>query len=382
MTLDAIKRWLSGKVYLQPLRIPPEIERLSHFPVYVFLALVLLFAAGVSFTAYFKTQGMQNHLKAESLKTAPSTALIPNWFEGKQQEGLITASPIKPEQAFATDHTVPGSGEQPKDSEHFPAINPTESSGIPVQHSALEAVLQAKTTVFSQSVPEAQNTTEFPRSALPDASETLDTYLPHTRQAALSNFEIKAGTIIPAVMFTGIQSDLPGQILAQVSQNVYDSATGQILLIPQGAKLVGQYEQLGKTGQKRILVLWNRLIYPDASSVTLDHMPGVDTSGYAGFQGSVNTHFWPTFGKALMLSAITGGIQLSQPQSGGNSGFSAQQLMAGSLGQQMAQLGMGTVRQVLAQAPTITVAPGYRFSVMVNRDMILTPYPQEAEARH
>ena len=173
----------------------------------------------------------------------------------------------------------------------------------------------------------------------------------------------------------GINSDLPGQIIAQVSQNVYDTATGQYLLIPQGTKLVGNYDHQVVSGQKRVLVLWNRLIYPDASSVNLSGMSGADQGGYAGFTDKTNTHFWPTFRNALMLSAITAGVQLSQPRAQkGDYSYSSQQMIAGSLGMQMNQLGAGTISRGLGQAPTLTIRPGYVFNVMVNKDVILPPW--------
>jgi type IV secretion system protein TrbI len=114
--------------------------------------------------------------------------------------------------------------------------------------------------------------------------ESTDNYLSHTRVQAASPYELKAGTVIPSVLLGGVNSDLPGQIMAQVSQNVFDSATGEYLLIPQGAKLVGSYDHQLAQGQSRVFVVWQRLIYPDSSSVNLEKMPGTDGSGYAGFR--------------------------------------------------------------------------------------------------
>ena len=181
-------------------------------------------------------------------------------------------------------------------------------------------------------------------------------------------------------MLGGINSDLPGQILAQVSQNVYDSATGRYLLVPQGAKLVGNYDHQVVQGQHRVLVGWHRLIYPDASEVNLESMNGADQSGYAGFKDKTNTHFWPTFRNALMLSAITAGAQLSQPQAQTGTGISSQQIMAAAMGMQMNNLGMSTISRNLNQPPTIEIRPGYVFNVMINKDMILPPWQSSAVA--
>jgi type IV secretion system protein VirB10 len=206
-------------------------------------------------------------------------------------------------------------------------------------------------------------------------------YLPNTRVPAISPYEVKAGTVIPSVMISGINSELPGQLIAQVVQNVYDSATGRYLLIPQGAKLVGNYDHQVSTGQKRVLIAWNRIIYPDASSLDLGAMAGLDQSGYAGFKDNANNHVWPTFRNALLLSAITAGVQLSQPRSQqGNYAYSSQQMIAGSLGMQLNQLGLSSYQGRVNMAPTLTIRPGYRFNVMVSKDMVLPTWSANGNA--
>jgi type IV secretory pathway VirB10-like protein len=120
-------------------------------------------------------------------------------------------------------------------------------------------------------------------------------YLPGGRAAPVSPYEIKAGTVIPATMVGGINSDLSGQILGQVAENIYDSATGRFILIPQGSKLVGTYDNSVTSGQRRVLVAWSRIILPDSSSIDLGRMPGTDQSGLAGLHDRVNTHFWEMF---------------------------------------------------------------------------------------
>lgn len=240
----------------------------------------------------------------------------------------------------------------------------------------------------SQSNGVGSNTSETPdimqtsneQSSAPVLKGRLNTlegsnYLPHTRVPAISPYEIKAGTVIPSVMISGINSELPGQLIAQVVQNVYDSAKGHYLLIPQGAKLVGTYDHQISSGQKRVLIVWNRVIYPDASSLDLGAMAGLDQSGYAGFKDKTNNHVWPTFRNALLLSAITAGVQLSQPRAKqGDYAYSSQQMIAGSLGMQLNQLGLSTYQGRANMAPTLTIRPGYRFNVMVSKDMVLPPW--------
>ena len=129
-----------------------------------------------------------------------------------------------------------------------------------------------------------------------------------------SPYLVMAGTTIPAVMVGGINSDMPGMVIGQVAENVYDTATGNYLLIPQGARLIGQYDNSVSMGQTRVGVIWNRIIYPDAESIDLGTMAGADQGGYAGFHDQVNTHFWSKIGNALLISIAGAGVQLSQPQ--------------------------------------------------------------------
>jgi type IV secretory pathway VirB10-like protein len=199
-------------------------------------------------------------------------------------------------------------------------------------------------------------------------------YLASTREAPLSPYEVKAGTIIPAVMVGGVNSDLPGQIIGQVSENVYDTATGRFILIPQGARLIGVYDNGVTDGQERVLVAWTRIIYPDASSIDLGRMPGADQAGYAGFHDRVNDHFWKVFGNAVMLSLFSGGLQLSQGNSSNSTGMTAQQTLTASLGQQMGQLGMEMARRNIQIQPTLEIRPGYRFVVQATKDIVIRPW--------
>ncbi len=200
-------------------------------------------------------------------------------------------------------------------------------------------------------------------------------YLPEGRVGPRSPYELKAGTVIPAIMVGGINSDLPGQILAQVRENVYDTATGRHILIPQGAKLVGTYDNAITTGQERVLVAWTRIIYPDASSIDLGKMPGADSAGLAGLKDRVDNHFWKAFGNALLMSVFSAGVQISQ--GGGSSstnGMNAQQSIAAGLGQQLGQLGQEMARRNVKVQPTIEIRPGLHFTVMATRDAVISPW--------
>lgn len=199
-------------------------------------------------------------------------------------------------------------------------------------------------------------------------------YLRHEKHQALSPFEIKAGSVIPGVMISGANSELPGQVMGQVKQDVFDSATGQHLLIPAGSRVVGTYDSAINSGQSRIFVAWNRIIFPDSSSITLDAMPGADQSGLAGFKDQVNNHYVRTFGQAFLLSLFSAGIQLSQPRGAVSGTYNAQQIGAAAIGQQLGMLGMQIARKNLNMAPTLEIRPGFEFTIAVNKDMIIPPW--------
>lgn len=208
---------------------------------------------------------------------------------------------------------------------------------------------------------------------LEKAMAQLETpYLPATRKAPLSPLEIKTGTIIPAFMIDGINSDLPGDLIAQVSENVYDTAAGQHLLIPQGTKVFGTYDSEVAFGQNRLLVVWKRLIFPDGSTLELAGMPGADSGGFAGFHDKVDNHYLRLIGWGVFTSMLTAGFQLSQPANNNfnNNALTPMQIGAASVGQQFSQLGLETARRNMRVQPTIVVRPGYRFVIKVNRDVI------------
>lgn len=209
-----------------------------------------------------------------------------------------------------------------------------------------------------------------------DTAPQLDNYLAQTRTPAMSQFEVKAGTVIPSVMISGLNSDLPGQVIGQVRENVYDSATGRHLLIPRGARLIGTYDNGVTMGQRRALTAWTRIIYPDGSSVNLGMMPGADRAGFAGFRDKVNNHYGRLYGSAFLLSVFSAGVQLSQPSApaGPNGTYDTQQVASAELGRQLGQLGVEQARRNLDIAPTIEIRNGYKFNVMVTKDMVLPPY--------
>ena len=179
---------------------------------------------------------------------------------------------------------------------------------------------------------------------------------------------VQAGSIIPAALITGIRSDLPGQITAQVTQNVYDSPTGRILLIPQGARLIGEYDSQVSAGQNRVLLAWDRLIMPDGRSILLDRQPGADARGFAGLQDGTNYH-WGSMLKTALVSTLLGvGTEFAT----NNDDELLRALRYGSQ-DTINQTGRQLVQRQANVAPTITIRPGFPLRVLVTHDLVLEP---------
>jgi type IV secretion system protein TrbI len=191
-----------------------------------------------------------------------------------------------------------------------------------------------------------------------------------------TSYSLLTGFVIPAILISGINSDLPGQIMAQVSEDVYDTPIGRWRLIPQGSRLVGSYSNDVAFGQRRVLVAWQRLIFPDGKTMDIGEMPGADGNGQAGFNDQVNNHYARLFGAALLMSAVVAGVTYSQRDSGGNFGRqNAGSIMSQALGQQLGQATLRLMMRNLNIAPTLEIRPGYRFNIVVTKDMVFNkPY--------
>jgi type IV secretion system protein VirB10 len=200
--------------------------------------------------------------------------------------------------------------------------------------------------------------------------KAIEDYLATTRVAPVNQFVIRAGWDIPAILEQGINSDLPGEIRALVRENVYDTASGQHLLIPQGSRLVGRYSSQVAYGQNGLQVVWDRVIFPDASATDLSGMNGQDATGRSGFRYGVDNHYVRIFGFGLLTSVFAAAAQLSQSHSGSVLAYPSNgEITASAVGQQMAALGAETTRRNLNIQSTIRIPMGYRFNVRVNRDL-------------
>lgn len=201
-------------------------------------------------------------------------------------------------------------------------------------------------------------------------------YSKQKEQSPSSPFIVQAGTVIPAATLTGINSDLPGQIIAQVTQNVYDTPTGQYLLIPQGSRLLGRYDSRVSFGQQRVPTIWTRLVRPNGTSIVLENLPGTDDLGFSGVSDEVDNHWSRVFGAAILTTILdVGGTFASNQQSDTKSLATA---LTGSTSNTANQLGQQLTRRNLSIQPTLAIRPAYPLNVIVNKDMTLSPYVQTA----
>jgi len=202
-----------------------------------------------------------------------------------------------------------------------------------------------------------------------NAAADRRTIAPDRVAAPASPYILQAGAVIAAALITGIHSDLPGQITAQVTENIYDSPTGRILLVPQGTRVIGQYNNSVQFGQSRVLLVWNRLIFPNGRSIVLERQPGADAEGYAGLQDGVDYHWWELAKAAGLSTLLSVGAELAT-----NDDDRLIQAIRNGGQDTINDAGQQIVRRQLNIAPTLTIRPGFPVRVIVTRDLVLEPY--------
>jgi type IV secretion system protein VirB10 len=196
-------------------------------------------------------------------------------------------------------------------------------------------------------------------------------YNPHAPQTPASPYQVMAGSVISASLITGINSDLPGLVVAQVTENVYDTVTGSALLIPQGSRLIGTYDSVVAFGQSRALLVWQRIVMPDGSSIQIDNLPATDAAGYAGLEDEVDYHTWRLLKGIAMATLLGVGTELSL----GTDESDLVRAIRQSTQQNVAQAGQRITEKNLNIQPTITIRPGWPLKVIVQRDIVLRAYP-------
>lgn len=224
----------------------------------------------------------------------------------------------------------------------------------------------APTLIRAAAVSEGKNDIgQFDKKAAADRWK-----LDSQQDAPRSAYELRAGSVVPGTLISGINSELPGQIMAQVSQDVYDTPSGRYLLIPQGSRLVGQYSSQVAYGQSRVLVAWQRIVFPDGKALDIGSMPGADQAGYAGFEDQVNNHYLRIFGSALLMSGVVAGVEYSQRSNENtNNTASTSSTMSQALGQELGQVSAHMIEKNMNIAPTLEIRPGFRLNIIVTKDL-------------
>lgn len=268
-----------------------------------------------------------------------------------------------------------------------PTATGASSTDLAPPHRALEtdttptAMLRALAGLPPEAPTDASGRAAHAHAETPTTTGDGSRGLASTPQAALSRdasrgYQVDAGTVIPAALITAVNSDLPGPVLAQVTRTVYDARTQRIPLIPQGTKLLGQYHNTVTAGQRRLLIVWTQLVFPDGRRLTLPNFGTLDTQGATGVAGDVDQHRRQLFGNALLLTAIGAGIQLSQPRQGTvYASPTTGQIIGGAAGQQLGDVATELIRKQLDIPPTITLREGSAINVFVSTDLPLAALP-------
>lgn len=259
-------------------------------------------------------------------------------------------------EVVSSEGTVPGSVQRPN-----------ARSGLPSNAVDLYAAAMQAGLLGQSEDPKGQGAkAEFFNQDIADFG-----YLPNRVIDQMSPFELKRGSVIPATLVTGVNSDLPGRLIAQVGQNVFDSATGRHLLIPQGSKLFGRYDSEVTYGQSRVLVIWTDIVFPNGSTLQIGGMAGADPAGYGGFKDQVDNHFFETFGSAILVALIGAGTEMMLPPEGqGSSSNSPENSARESFAETFSELSGQTVSRNMDVQPTLEIRPGYRFNVLVDQDIV------------
>ncbi len=252
-----------------------------------------------------------------------------------------------------------------------PRPSPKTAEGDLTAISALRAADRARALAAGDVDLLANDTTEQTRKvSFLKAGPEQEIYNTHGLQKPLSPYQLMAGTVIAASLVSGLNSDLPGFVIAQVTENVYDTVSGRHLLIPQGSRLIGKYDNVVAFGQERALVVWQRIILPDGSSIVIDNLPATDTGGYAGLADDVDLHTWKLL-KGVALATVLGvGSQLAFGSSDSDLVKALQQSTQSTTN----RAGQRLVERNLNVQPTITVRPGWPLRVIVHKDIVMRAY--------
>jgi len=256
----------------------------------------------------------------------------------------------------------------PPPAETAPPVDPSIAERERERQAALKSRLFGDSPQRNTEIPQnADEGSSQVTTAPPEPSEQLASS--HGLQSLSNPYVLQSGSIISAALITGIRSDIAGQVTAQVTQNIYDSLTGRILLIPQGTKIIGRYDRDIGFGQRRIGLVWNRLILPNGKSLIFDELPGSDAQGFAGLQDGVDYHF-----DRLALAAGLSTILSVGAQAGSAGDSDISRAIRDGISDTAGRTGDEIVKRQLEVAPTLTIRPGFPLRVLVGKDLVLEPY--------
>ena len=381
-----------------PMRLRAEAPRVTRLSRKVLAGLGIAAGVGIGGALIFALQGRHDNgapaelFSTETRTTADGLQGLPRDYSGIPQLGpplpgdlgrpIVSAQERGQPVPLAGPHPVPSvSAEEQRRLQETEAARVSRLFASTETRSAgpLATTTSGMASANVSTVPDLASLGLVPQPSTPTAQERQLAFLnaPVDRRTVASDriaappspYVVQAGTVIPAALITGIRSDLPGQITAQVTENVYDSPTGHLLLIPQGTRLVGQYDNSVGFGQRRVLLVWNRLILPNGKSIVLERQPGADSEGYAGLEDGVDYHWWD-LAKAAALSTLLGvGAELAT-----NDSDRLVSAIQGGAQNTINDAGQQIVRQQLSIQPTLTIRPGFPVRVIVTRDLVLEPY--------
>lgn len=351
-------------------------------------ALAVASALGYALQTRNKQQAGQELLSTQNRPSAEGLAALPKDYTGLPRQAPPLGPPLpgdlgKPilNAGAAPNTVVPGTTSDPEAQHRAQEIEAARVSRLfapTVQQPQSAGQLIPNTSAASAATPaatppldagSAQNMQDR-KAAFLNASTDKRTVSPDRLEAKASPYVVQAGTVIPAALITGIRSDLPGQVTAQVTDAVYDSPSGKYLLVPQGAKLIGQYDSSVAFGQSRILLVWTRIIMPDGNSIVLERQPGADTGGYAGLEDEVDNHWGMLFKAAVLSTMLSVGAEAGTSQNENN----LVQAIRSGASNSISQTGQQIVQRQLNIQPTLTIRPGFPVRVIVTRDLVLAPY--------
>jgi type IV secretion system protein VirB10 len=394
-TADDDSRPLTGEP-VAPMRLRPEPPRVTRLSRKVLAGLGLAASLGVGGALIYALQTRHEGNQGQELFSTDNRT-TPDGLSGlpKDYSGVPKLGPALPgdlgrpilngpngSQAGAAPGIATVSGPSPEEQRRAQELESARTARLfaPTETRPGNTATTAPAATTAPSATDLANLGLAPQPSTPSAQDRQLAFLNQTpdkrtvspdRVAAPASANVlQAGAVISAALIIGIRSDLPGQIAAQVTENIYDSPTGKILLIPQGTRVIGQYDAGVGFGQRRVLLVWNRLMFPNGRSIVLERQPGADAEGYAGLEDGVDYHWGELFKAAALSTLLSIGAEAGTSQNENNLVQALRQRASNSI----SQTGQQIVSRQLNIAPTLTVRPGFPVRVIVTRDLVLEPY--------